>query len=206
MKISVNFKVGKRKFSFNNESPVIEYYLLDFNEDMEAAWIHILSIYKEILHSDDKWHFFYEGTYSIIRCQQKYQKKLERYLENNDIEFRCRGEWLGDHWAVCKYQDHFTRMFHDFSLLAIKMEEKDLIHVADRIIHPFFNHCVYMAEDIRKLYGNASWESTMMAHLTVSRAMFAGQMIQLDKQRKKEQKEKENVEDNGDEKQQENNV
>jgi hypothetical protein len=100
---------------------------LDFNKDLKIAWFHILNIYNEVLKEDDKWHFFYEGDFSIIRCQAKYRKKLEQYFKTNEIDFQCRGEWKNDHWAVEKYKDYFTNMFHYFSMLAIKMHEDERI-------------------------------------------------------------------------------
>jgi hypothetical protein len=178
MKISLNFKVGKKEFKFNNTSKILQFNLLDFNKDLDAAWIHILAIYADILKDDDKWHFFYEGDFSIIRCQAKYQKKLEKYFKDNDIDFQCRGEWKGDHWAVEKYKEYFTNMFHYFSMLAIKMEENEMRFVADRIIHPFFNHCHYMAEQHREAYGEHAWEGYIMAHLAAGRAVHCGRILQ----------------------------
>lgn len=182
------------RFTFKNNrikrTDIIQYNLPNFNEDFDTAWYHILTIYETVLKKDYEWHFFYEGHYNIIRCQNRYTKKLEKYFKENDIEFERKGVWKGDHWAVEKYREHFTRMFHDFSLLALKMAEGEIQAVADRIIHPFYNHCTYLAETYRKKLGEHAWEGHLMASLTASRSIHSGRLVQCDlykKARKKEE-------------------
>ena len=176
MKVSLNLKDFRRKLVL--PSDLVQYNLLKFNKSMDKAWFHIRSIYYNILLKDDKWHFFYEGDFSIIRCQRKYKTKLEKYLNEYKIEYDFKGKWLDDHYMVVKYMEHFEPMFHAFSMLAIEMPEYDLMPVADRVVHPFFNHCSYMAKDYRSKFGEHSWEAYLMANMAAGRGVHAGRVIQ----------------------------
>jgi len=129
----MNFK------NYLNRNPkIIEFHLLDFNADMEQAWLHILEIYESILKKDKYWHFFYEGEYSIIRCSKKYQKKVEEYFKNNDIKYSFKGPWIDGSCIVELYKEAFISLFHEFSMLAVKLDESLLISTADRVCHCFF--------------------------------------------------------------------
>ena len=157
---------------------IIEFHLLKFNEDMEAAWLHILEIYKTILQKDNYWHFFYEGDYSIIRCSRKYKNSIEKYLEYNDIEYRFKGEWNDGSLVVRIYNERFMHIFHEYSLLAIELKEEWLLQAADRVCHCFLNHCTYVAEGRREAHGINMWEGMLMGHIAVSRSHHIGMLDQ----------------------------
>ena len=199
MKISLNFKIGEKQFSFNNNSSIIQFNLLDFNESMVSAWVHIKLIYYDILMDDDMWHFFYEGAFSIIRCQKKYKKKLEKYFASNNIDFKYEGEWTKDHRVVDKHRDCFVRMFHDFTILAITMSEGDFMEIADRITHSLFNHSTYMNKSFRSTHGEHVWEGIILSYIAALRSTHCGQIVEskvwLAKIKKAKEK-KEKPEDN----------
>jgi len=155
---------------------IVEFHLLDFNEDMEIAWMHILEIYNIILKNDDYWHFFYEGSYSTIRCSKKYKDKVENYLKDNDIDYKDIGAWIDGSSHVEHHKQRFIHIFHEYSMLAIELDEDNFVSVADRVCHCFFNHCTYMAVSLRQKYGVNRWEGDLMGHLAISRANYIGKI------------------------------
>ena len=181
---------------------VIEFFLLDFNEDLDKAWATINALYDKVLHEDPNWHFFWEGKYSIIRCSQEFEEKVIKFFEEFDIQYKYNGLWIDGASVVCKYSKMFQPMFHCFSELAINMDEADLFNVADRVTHCFFNHAYYMAKDHRAPFKHPDsmdsmfWEAEMMARLSVYRAHYIGKytMERYIEKRYKEQEEKENGE------------
>jgi len=176
MKIYQNLediRVNLKNF-FTKNPKVVEIHLLNFNEDMPKAWQHILDIYQLVLYKDDYWHFFYEGPYSIIRCSKKYKKDVKKYLIAFNIEYKDVGPWVDGSKSVEKYKNRFIHLFHEFSMLAMELEEGWFLLVADRICHCFFNHCTYMAEESRDRYGTNMWEAVLMGHLSIYRARHVG--------------------------------
>jgi len=159
---------------------VIEFFLLEFNEDLDKAWAQINALYKRALYKDQNWHFFYEGKYTIIRCSQEFEKKVTKFFEEFDIKYKSNGLWIDDSGAVCKYKKIFQPLFHCFSELAISMDEADLFDVADRVTHCFFNHAYYMAKDHREPFKHPYiidpmfWEAEMMSRLSIYRAHYIG--------------------------------
>lgn len=159
---------------------VVEFFLPDFNEDLDKAWAKINALYDKVLHKDQNWHFFYEGEYSIIRCSQEFEEKVIEFFEEFDIQYEFNGLWIDGSSVVCKYRKIFQPMLHCFSELAISMDEVDLLDVADRVTHCFFNHAYYMAKDHREPFKHPDivdptlWEAEMMARLSVYRAHYIG--------------------------------
>lgn len=183
---------------------VIEFFLLDFNEDLDKAWGKINALYNRILYKDPNWHFFWEDEYSIIRCSQEFEEKVTKFFKEFDIQYKFNGQWSDGSEMVRKYNKIFQPMFHCFSELAIKMDEPDLFDVADRVTHCFFNHAYYMAKDHREPFKHPyiidpmMWEAEMMARLTIYRAHYIGKYT-MEKRIEKIAKEQEQ-EKNGDKK------
>lgn len=174
-------------FNLSDQEPsnLIEYDLLNFNEDLDKAWEKVNALYDEILHKDNYWHLFYEGEFSTLRCSPQYKDKVEKFFKSYDIEWKYNGIWIDGSPMVEKYKNIFRDMFHTFSELAIRLDEDDLFKVADRVCHCFFNHVFYMAKDHRECFeGNGTdtlmWEAEMMARLGVYRAHYIG-MLQANK-------------------------
>ena len=159
---------------------IVEFFLPDFNEDLDKAWAKINALYDKVLCKDPNWHFFYEDKYSIIRCSQEFEEKVIKFFEEFDIQYKFNGLWIDGSEMVCKYNKIFQSMFHCFSELAINMDESELFDVADRVTHCFFNHAYYMAKEHRELFKHpyiidtTMWEAEMMARLTIYRAHYIG--------------------------------
>lgn len=180
----------------NRKPKIIEFHLLDFNGDMKTAWCCILEIYKTILTKDAYWHFFYEGSYSIIRCNKKYYKNIKKYLEDNAIKYKYLGLWIDGSVSVEEHKQRFIPIFHEYSMLSMELEEENIVSVADRICHCFFNHCTYMAENHRIRYGTNMWEGILMGQIAVQRAHYIGKLDQdkvwensIDRKAKKKEEE-----------------
>jgi len=177
-KIIGRFDLNKRVIL--EPSELIEYDLLNFNEDLDKAWTIINALYDKILHKDDYWHLFYEGEFSTLRCSPQYVDEVEKFFNKHNINYRCNDVWIDSSPTVEKYKKMFRNMFHAFSELAIHLDKKDIFNAADRICHSFFNHAFYMAKERRMIYeneivmGSTMWEAEMMAKLAVYRAHYIG--------------------------------
>jgi len=158
------------------EEVVVEFNLNDFNGDMDHAWFLIKELHRRILKDDPEWHFFYEGKFSIIRCRNKFANRVEKFFEYNLIDCKYNGTWVDSSYAVREYIDFFKPLFHLYSTLALKLDDKDLFCVSDRVTHCFFNHQSYMAKSYVKVYGQNLWEARLMGDLTVGRAHYAGRL------------------------------
>jgi hypothetical protein len=164
---------------------VIEFDLLDFNEDLEKAWATINALYDKILHKDKYWHLFYEGDFSTLRCSRRYKGQVMEFFKKYDIKYKFNGMWVDGSPTVEKYKNIYKAMFHTFSELAIQLDEKDILNVADRVCHSFFDHMFYMAKEHRKPFEEEDdsmsalmWEAEMMARLSVFRAHYVGRYDQ----------------------------
>lgn len=160
---------------------LIEYDLLNFNEDLDKAWEKINALYDKILHKDNYWHLFYEGTFSTLRISPQYIDKVEKFFRKHDIEYKCNGAWTDGSPTVEKYKKMYRDMFHAFSELAIHLDEEDLFHASDRVCHSFFNHAFYAAKEHRAPFekspsaiGPTMWEADMMSRVLIYRAHHIG--------------------------------
>jgi len=163
-------------------SRLIEYDLLDFNEDLDEAWVKIKALYDEVLYKDKYWHLFYEGDFSTLRCSPQYIDVVEDFLDKHNINYKCNGAWIDGSHVVEKYKKIYRNMFHTFSELAIHLDEKDINVAADRVCHSFFNHIFYMAKEYREHFNrdggqhpsSMMWEADIMANLLIYRAYYIG--------------------------------
>ena len=179
-------KIGRHlnldKYVKTELTDLIEYDLLNFNEDLDKAWERVNALYDKILYKDNYWHLFYEGEFSTLRCSPEYIDKVEKFFKEHEIRYKYNGIWIDDSPIVEKYKDIYRNIFHEFSVLAMCLEEKDLYSAADRACHSFFNHHHYMAKNYRKplesvkypLIDPIMWEAEMMSKLSVYRANFIG--------------------------------
>ena len=173
----------KQRFASNKSEPInlVEYDLLDFNEDLDEAWKKINKLYNRILYADKYWHLFYEGDFSTLRCSSNYINEVEKFFKDNNIKWKYNGKWIDGSPIVEKYKDMYKNIFHEFSMLAIHLSESDLYIAADRVCHSFFNHNHYMAKKYRKPFENdpgfiseMMWEAEMMSRLSLYRANYIG--------------------------------
>jgi len=164
---------------------VIEFWMDGFNDDgLDKAFKHIVAIYDKVLYKDPQWHYFYEDTYSLIRCSYKHCYEVKRYLDEHGIKYKWPvGPWKETLNSTKIFQETFKEMFHSFSVLVIEMFKKDcgclLYESADRVCHCFHNHAMYLASAEGELdeYENIdpmAWEAMQMAKLTALRAYHIG--------------------------------
>lgn len=159
-----------------NRIKLIEFEVSAINSDMELAAKFFKGVAQFVLHQDNYWHFFYEGEYSLIRCSEKYAPELEEFLKETHLPYINKGVWVDGSKYVEKYKKMFIPILHNYTLLGLTLDEKDLFSVSDRICHSFFNHCTYSVPKLRKTYGEHSWESMMMSYVTVERAEYIGRI------------------------------
>ena len=172
-----------------DDTQILEFWLTGFNDEgLDVAFSHLYKIYKTILHEDPQWHYFYEGHYSLIRCSYQYYEKVAKYLNDHDINYKYPGQfWTENTYMTREYMHIYKELFHYFSILVMEMYENGdgnhLFLAADRIIHPFFNHALYLAEmdgqlDYYKEMGLIvdNWEVDKMAYLASGRAYHAGKI------------------------------
>lgn len=180
---------------------LIEYDLLNFNEDLDKAWEKINALYDKVLYKDNYWHLFYEGEFSTLRCSPEYTNEVEKFFKKYNIEWKYNGKWIDGSPTVEKYKNIYRNIFHEFSVLAIHLEEACLFNAADRVCHAFFNHHHYMAKTYRKPFEMGSdrfvspimWEAEVMSRLSIYRAHFVGR-YDTERYIKKISKEKKNNE------------
>lgn len=144
------------------------------NYDEEKAWGLIMHLYNRVLRFDRHWHFFYENHYNIIRCSESVYPKVIEELNLLKIGYIEKGEWVDGSLTVCKYQDIYKELFHNFSLLAVYEYDEDEIHgIYDRLTHCFLNHQFYVLKGFRERVGR-QWEAFIMSHNTIYRADYGG--------------------------------
>lgn len=165
-----------------------ELKIYGLNERYENSLIHALGImrnvYDKILHNDDRWHFFWEGAYTVIRCDPQYVLVVEQMLEEYE-DFRCERAVLGymeNVTTTARYLDAFISIFHGFSVLAMDMDDEYFIEVFERINHCFLN--VMTRDSIKKhfkIHGDVAethcgmgWEGLAIQAIAHMRSYTAG--------------------------------
>ena len=176
------------QLKMQDKDEVVEFWLEGFNGDlgsvdMREAFADIVKIYDGILWKDPNWHYFYEASYSLIRCSLKFRDQVERYFKDNSILYEYRSKWKEDLYVTKEYQKIFKQMFHAFSVLTIELYKNgdgdQLYAAADRVCHCFHNHAIYLANaegalDKHRGYDINMWEAEHMAKLGSDRAYYIG--------------------------------
>lgn len=141
----------------------------------------LVSLYDDILYNV-KWHFFYEGEYVFLRCQDFVELEVEEHLSKEKVKYSWpTKEWKEPFKLTEKYQEQFNFVFWSFSVLVIKLFQHSKITdgliyvVADRIIHPFLNMATFLQTENDKGFG-ANWEGEILAKLTTFRAFNNGKI------------------------------
>ena len=149
-------------------------YCKNFNEDPEYTWCLLRALYKDILHKDPFWHFFYEGEYSIIRCSGHLTAEVCDYLEENSVVFTEPSVWMDDSPMVRKFHTIFTVLFHSYSVLAMEYDDEEWFVTADRVIHCYMNHQWYRswAQWFRKCWGEDYWEGMALSEHALRRTGY----------------------------------
>lgn len=150
--------------------------LFDFNEDQLDI---LKGLYKRHLRKDDKWHFFWEGYYTLIRCQKLFAPKVKGYLRYHKVQFVDQGVWVDNISITKKYQEEFQQIFHGYSVLAMKGKDEEVDKLIDRVIHCFLNN---MSTNERRKGDYTFWEPYKIIDNALQRAVFIGQIIERSKQ------------------------
>ena len=113
------------------------------NKDTKETAFDLMRIlHRNILHYDSMWHFFWEGSYTAIRCDPQYLPVVRQLIEANDKDLRCVEEkpsYQENIKITEKYLEAFLSIFHGYSLLAIEMDDEDFMQVLERNNHCFLN-------------------------------------------------------------------
>lgn len=168
----------------------IESYFIRYNEDVSLEDRHNLfkKLYNKILHKDDTWHFFYEGTFDELRFHSKFKRRVEKFLEKDDrVKNYTLKEfgWSDDQKIVEEYKDYFTGIFHQNSLIALQLGEevdvtnRKLERIIDRTVHSFFNM-------LHPRFNEATLEVDVMKDYLVDRAFYLGMTYQATKEKTNE--------------------
>lgn len=160
-----------------------------FNADAtpKDMWHTIVSIYDKFLCNDDLWHFFWEGPFIHIRCEEEFAASVVEFVINlptvNEVE--DPREWVDDQEIVNKYRWYFERQFHNNSMLAIEMytegdwEERlpnfvELYYIYDRLAHCIVNSWFYIGKNAARENRLDCLELALASHYSTQRARFFG--------------------------------
>jgi len=152
-----------------------EYKLWNFNEDEEKI---LHTLWKEVLSEDNWWHFFYEGSYTVIRVTRKSRGKVSNFLKRKGVDCRYAGKWIDNIKTTRESQNEFLYIFHGYSELAMKSigkSNKDIEFLLDRVVHCFMNN---MSSNLRRETTGALWEPMLIAKNAIERAVFIGRILE----------------------------
>lgn len=142
------------------------------NENKNAAWEIIEGAFCAVLQEDPKWHYFFEDSYSIIRCSYEFEDDLRAYLDDCGVKYSEPEAWVDGQPTTLRYQYIFCPMFHTFSMMSIVAKGcnySELYVLFDRVAHCFLNHQYLSAYNVVEHMG-ANWEAQIVAQYAVNRA------------------------------------
>jgi len=153
-----------------------EIKLPGFNEYNEKK---LHTLWKEVLRRDSWWHFFYEGSYTLLRIGEiSFNNGIENHLVAYDIPYEIKKGWWEDNIPITsKFQKEFMYIFHGYSELAMKnfgTTSNKMKPLLDRVLHCFMNN---MSSQKRRKQGGVYWEPEMIATCAVERALTIGHIL-----------------------------
>ena len=141
-----------------------------------------------ILKKDDKWHFFYEPAFIIIRVSNEIEPAFDLLLRESVEEISYEIIEWEDHEVVAKYADYYINLFHLHSELVIKLANEEInpcdidggesmyntefAVIVDRMCHPFFN--MYCAISMANGTFSAEFEPLTYSKMAAKRGYFNG--------------------------------
>lgn len=112
-------------------------------EDTKETALDLMQIlYHNVLQVDNRWHFFWEGTYTVIRCNPLLVPHLKELVEANDKDLKVvivANGYNENIETTRKYLEAFIHIFHGYSVLAMEMDSEDFVSILERINHCFLN-------------------------------------------------------------------
>ena len=164
---------------------IIEIQISNHKVSKKRQWEILVGLYKEILHKDPNWHFFYEIFFNIIRCSKKFEKDVLTYLsENGTSIYEDKGPWIDNQPITKKYQKHFKAIFHANSemIMAMALAKdqsktwEEIYLIADRLAHCFILNCDYIADNWkREAKRCSSLEVYLTSQIANDRGRYTGQ-------------------------------
>lgn len=156
--------------------------LVEFNEDEEDI---LHELWETYLKDDKWWHFFYEGTYTVVRVSKPFVKKVTTFMKQKKVTCRKEGKWIDNIQITKRFQKEFMYIFHGYSTLAMKNIKENNERVSlllDRVIHCFMNN---MSQDERRGEHYGMWEPIMIAESAILRAYTIGDILGRSRANKK---------------------
>lgn len=187
--------MSEEKFeaAFKDQTLVEQFTIPGLNWHQKRAWPLLRKLWRDVLHTDPRWHFFWEGSYSLIRCSASHTKRVDEFFAAQKIKVQWDGLWKDPNPLVHKYQSLYEGMFHGFSEMAVHLSKqtagnwkKDEFWLAlDRIVHPFIlmNYHWQRVNRVRYLLGpwhNSApqyFEGLALGRCAVDRSYYQGYMM-----------------------------
>ena len=112
-------------------------------EDTKETALDLMQIlYHNVLKVDNRWHFFWEGRYTVIRCNPLLVPHLKELIKANDkdLEVEVVDNGYNENIETTrKYLGAIIHIFHRYSVLAMEMDNEDFVSILERINHCFLN-------------------------------------------------------------------
>jgi len=139
------------------------------------VWDDVHDVFNNILNEDNLWHYFYEETYLIIRCQEQFVDEVIGFLKGKDYHIIKVADWVDSSPVVNLHKDLFTQMFHVNTLFAMRsvgVNYSDLYLVHDRVSHCFLNNqFLNLSDKFLDKYGR-DWEVVLLTEYVHGRAKY----------------------------------
>ncbi len=153
-------------------------------------------VYKTVLSNDHRWHFFWEGDYTVIRCDSFYANTVDNYFSTFD-DFTVvwkQGGYDENIPVTKKYLEAYVPIFHGYSVLAMEMDNDDFIEILERNNHCFLN--MVTREELIERYAvpgdrfethkGMGWEAIVLSHVANLRMYTCGWLYGLFERKKRE--------------------
>lgn len=168
-------------YGFGIEGSSDEYIGVGTKKGEEMFRTLLKRLYKEVLHKDPEWHYFFENTHNHLRFSLAFYEEIKEVLDLHEANYSELTVWIDGHTITRKYQHIFQKMFHSFSLLAVQGYDEDEIEaLLDRVIHCFINHQYTFLPKLRKSLGSMM-EPELISRNAYKRAEYIGYILSVDR-------------------------
>jgi hypothetical protein len=153
-------------------------------------------VYKTVLSNDYRWHFFWEGDYTVIRCDPFYANTVDNYFsEFKDFTVMWKEGGYEENIPITKkYIEAFIHVFHGYSILALEMDDDDFIGILERNNHCFLNMVTRdelvdryaIPGDQFEVHKGMGWEAVVLSHVANLRMYTCGWLYGLFERKKRQ--------------------